>query len=100
MVKFLIWKIYWINRFQEILFKERGGKKNIIKEEKVTSNFAFATVVTINNIKKGGKLNLNNIWVKRPGTGEIKASEFHKILGKRVNKDIKIDTHLKLKDII
>jgi len=84
----------------EVLFRERGGKKNIIKEEKVTSNFAFATVVTINNIKKGGKLNLNNIWVKRPGTGEIKASEFHKILGKRVNKDIKIDTHLKLKDII
>ena len=84
----------------EVLFRERGGKKNIIKEEKVTSNFAFATVVTINNIKKGQRLNLNNIWVKRPGSGQIKASEFHKILGKRVNKDIKIDTHLKFKDII
>lgn len=83
----------------DILFRERGGMKNIIKEEKVTSNFAFATVVTINNIRKGQRLNLNNIWVKRPGTGQIKASEFHKILGKRVNKNIKIDTHLKLKDI-
>ena len=49
----------------EVLFKERGGK-NIIKEEKVTSNFAFATVVAIKNIKKGEKLNLNNVWVKRP----------------------------------
>ena len=56
--------------------------------------------MTINNIKKGQRLNLNNIWVKRPGSGQIKASEFHKILGKRVNKDIKIDTHLKFKDII
>ena len=84
----------------EILFRERGGKKNIIKEEKVTSDFAFATVVTINNIKKGQRLNHKNIWVKRPGTGQIRASEFHKILGKKVNKDIKIDTHLKFKDII
>ena len=58
----------------EVLFRERGGKKNIIKEEKVTSNFAFATVVTINNIKKGQRLNLNNIWVKRPGSGQIKAN--------------------------
>ena len=87
-------------RGSEILFRERGGKKNIIKEEKVTSDFAFATVVTINNIKKGQRLNHKNIWVKRPGTGQIRASEFHKILGKKVNKDIKIDTHLKFRDII
>ena len=86
-------------RGTEILFKERGGKKNIIREEKVTSNFAFATVVTIKDIKKGQKLDLKNVWVKRPGTGEIKASEFHKILGKKVNKDIKIDTHVRLRDI-
>ena len=86
-------------RGTEVLFKERGGKKNIIKEEKVTSNFAFATVVAIKNIKKGEKLNLNNVWVKRPGTGQIKAAEFHKILGKKLNKDIKIDTHLRFKDI-
>ena len=83
----------------EVLFKERGGKKNILKEEKVTSNFAFATVVAIKNIKKGEKLNLNNVWVKRPGTGQIKAAEFDKILGKKINKNIKIDTHLKLRDI-
>ena len=86
-------------RGTEVLFKERGGKKNIIKEEKVTSNFAFATVVAIKNIKKGEKLNLNNVWVKRPGTGQIKAAEFHKILGKKINKNIKIDTHLKFRDI-
>ena len=83
----------------EILFKERGGKKNTIKEEKVTSNFAFATVVTLKEIKKGEKLNLKNIWVKRPGTGEIEASKFTKILGKRATRDINKDTHLKIRDI-
>ena len=55
--------------------------------------------MAIKNIKKGEKLNLNNVWVKRPGTGQIKAAEFDKILGKKINKNIKIDTHLKLRDI-
>ena len=36
----------------KILFYEKEVKK-IIKEEKVTSDFAFATVVAIKNIKKG-----------------------------------------------
>ncbi len=83
----------------EVLFKERGGKKNKIKEEKVTSNFAFATVVTLKKIKKGEKFNLDNIWVKRPGSGQIKASEFAKVLGKNASKNINEDTHLRKRDI-
>lgn len=83
----------------EILFYERGGKKNTIKEEKVTSDFAFATVVSIKNIKKGEKFSYENLWIKRPGTGQIKASEFDKILGKKATKDISIDKHLKFTDI-
>ena len=86
-------------RASEILFFERGGKKNIIKEEKITSDFAFATVVVIKDIKKGERFTHENLWVKRPGTGEIKASEFQKILGKKVNKDLKKDVHLRYIDI-
>ena len=86
-------------RGSEVIFLERGGKKGIIKEEKVTSDFAFATVVTIKKIKKGQKLNKNNIWVKRPGTGEIRASEFENLLGKKVNKNINNDVHLRFRDI-
>ena len=83
----------------KILFYERGGQKNLIKEEKVTSDFAFATVVAIKNIKKGEKFSYENLWVKRPGTGKIKASEFNKILNKKASRNIKKDTHLKLEDI-
>ena len=36
-----------------------------------------------------------NIWVKRPGTGEIKAAEFKKILGKTAAFNIKQDQQLK-----
>ena len=42
--------------------------------------------MSIQNIKKGEKFSKKNIWVKRPGTGEIKAEEFYKILGKKKQK--------------
>tara|TARA_B100000989_G_C19488530_1_gene448653 strand:- start:76 stop:1107 length:1032 start_codon:yes stop_codon:yes gene_type:complete len=83
----------------KILYKQRGGIKNIIQEEKVTSDFAFATVVSIKNIKAGEKFSKENIWVKRPGTGEVKASEYSKILGKTCKNNICIDQHIKKEDI-
>lgn len=78
----------------------RGGKKEAAKEEQVTIDFAFATVVAIKDIRKGEKLSMENIWVKRPGTGEIHAEHFNSLLGKMVKKSIKKDTQLKFSDII
>ncbi len=77
----------------------RGGKKEAAKEEQVTIDFAFATVVTIKAIKKGEKLTKENIWVKRPGTGPIRAEHYNELLGKIVNKDIDFDEHIDWSDI-
>ena len=77
----------------------RGGKKVAAKEEQVTIDFAFATVVTTKNLKKGDILTKENIWVKRPGTGEIKAEHYDSLIGKVVNKDIENDEHLSWADI-
>lgn len=77
----------------------RGGKKVAAKEEQVTIDFAFATVVTTKNLKKGDILTKENIWVKRPGTGEIKAGHYESLIGKRINKDIENDEHLSWADI-
>jgi len=77
----------------------RGGKKEATKEEQVTIDFAFATVVTIKPINKGEKLTKENIWVKRPGTGAIKAEHYNELLGKTVNKDIETDEHIDWNDI-
>lgn len=76
-----------------------GGKKIILKEEQPTINFAYACVVSIENIKKGEKLTRANIWVKRPGTGEIKAEKYEKILGKTARKNIPKDTQLRWNQI-
>ena len=81
------------------LSKMRGGKKEPAEEEQVTIDFAFATVVTIANIKKGEMFTKENIWVKRPGTGEIKASSYNDILGKISKRDIENDSHLLLADL-
>lgn len=81
------------------IYKMKGGKKEPAHEEKVTIDFAFATVVTTKHLKKGDTLTHDNIWVKRPGIGEIKAEDFNNILGKKVIKDINFDEHLKWSDI-
>jgi N-acetylneuraminate synthase len=77
----------------------RGGVKEAAKEEQVTIDFAFATVVTIKPLKKGDILTKENIWVKRPGTGEIKAEYYNELLGKCVNKNIECDEHLSWSDL-
>ena len=83
-----------------ILFSQRGGSKEPAKEEQVTIDFAFATVVSIADISKNDTFTKENLWVKRPGTGEILAAEYQNILGKKANKFIPNNTHLRKEDII
>lgn len=64
------------------VWEARGGGKTILKEEQPTINFAYACVVAIQNIKKGECFTKENIWVKRPGTGQIRAAHFENVLGK------------------
>ena len=62
-------------------------------------DFAFASVVSIKEIKKGQLLNKKNIWVKRPGTGPFYAKDYKKLLDCKAKKDIGIDKHIKKEDI-
>lgn len=78
----------------------RGGKKEPAKEEQLTMNFAFATVVATKNIKAGEVLTKDNIWVKRPGTGNIHAEHYEKLIGKKVKRDLLKDEHLKWSDLL
>lgn len=77
----------------------RGGKKEPAKEEQVTIDFAFATVCTIKPIAKGELFTKENIWVKRPGTGEILADKYEGILGETATRAIDNDEQLTWKDI-
>lgn len=77
-----------------LIHKALGGTKAILPEEQVTIDFAYASCVTIASIKKGEVLTKANLWVKRPGTGEILAEHFEGLLGKAATRDIGPDTQL------
>ncbi len=80
----------------EEVYLMKGGHKKAIPEEQVTIDFAFASVVSIKNIKKGEIFTKDNIWVRRPGTGEIPAEQYEKILGKSASVDIPNDALLSM----
>lgn len=80
--------------------KMRGGEKVAAKEEQITIDFAFATVVSTKPIAKGEIFTKDNIWVKRPGTGEIYAENYNSILGAKAKVDIPKDVHLRFEDIM
>jgi N-acetylneuraminate synthase len=80
------------------IWQMRGGTKQPAQEEQVTIDFAFATVCSIQDIKKGDLLTKDNIWVKRPGTGKILAEHYNGILGKRATRTIQNDEQLGYED--
>lgn len=74
---------------------ERGGTKGIVEGEKATIDFAYASVVSTTTIKKGELLTRENIWVKRPGTGEYLAEDYESLIGKLAITDIDANIQIK-----
>ena len=82
------------------IFDARGFNKEPVEEEGPTIAFAFASVVCIRDISKGETLTEDNIWVKRPGNGELLADSFDKVIGLLARNDIEADEQIEAKDII
>lgn len=76
------------------IFSALGGRKTALLEEQPVKEFALASVVAIKDIKKGDILNKTNVWVKKPGNGEIAAKNLQSVLGKTVKVDIKRNQQL------
>lgn len=64
------------------IFAARGGSKTILPIERPVIDFAYASVVTIADVKAGEELSTDNVWVKRPGDGPIMASDLESVLGR------------------
>jgi sialic acid synthase SpsE len=76
-----------------------GGHKTILAEEQPTIDFAYACVVSTCDIQAGEALTEKNVWVKRPGTGEIKASDYEGILGRTARANLTRNTQIKWSDL-
>ncbi len=80
------------------IFEQRNGNKNeLLTDERRTKKFAFPSVASIKSIKKGEKFSYKNIFLKRPGNGQLKAEDLKKILGKRSKIDIVKNVQIKKK---
>jgi sialic acid synthase SpsE len=82
-----------------LLKQMRGGTKGPVREEQPTIDFAYASVVTIENIRRGEPLTRESIWVKRPGTGSILAEDYENVLGRTASHDIAADTFVAWEDL-
>ncbi len=84
----------------KIIWEARGGKKDILSEEKPVTDFAYASIVSIKAIKVGDVFSLDNIWVKRPGNGKLLADSYDKVLGMVSKTNINIDKQIGPEDIV
>ncbi|MDD5669794.1 MAG: N-acetylneuraminate synthase family protein [Candidatus Omnitrophica bacterium] len=74
-----------------------GNKKLVHKKEKQIRAWAFRSIVSTRNIKKGEVVKEDMIWSKRPGTG-IPSYMYSKLIGLKAKKDIPANTLLAWRD--
>jgi sialic acid synthase SpsE len=86
-------------RGSRAVFDALGGGKTILPEEQPTIDFAYACVVTTREVEEGEVFSAANVWVKRPGTGEIKARDFDRVLGSRAARPIPANVQLRWEDL-
>lgn len=87
-------------RGSKAIHQAMGGSKTILAEEQPTIDFAYACVVTTTDIAAGEELTKENIWVKRPGTGEIKALHYSEVLGRKVKEALPRNTQVKWANLL
>ena len=76
----------------------RAGTKHLLPEEEVTRTFAYSSVVCTKRILRGDIFTEDNIWVKRPGTGEIPAKDYDQVLGAKATRNIESGEQLRRSD--
>lgn len=82
------------------VYQAKGGGKDILPEEQGVIDFAYACVVSTKQIKAGEAFTEDNIWVKRPGTGEIKADQYEHMLTKVASVYIEPNKQISKADVV
>ena len=86
-----------IDRSRELWMAANNSKSRSAGEE-ATYQFARSSVVAIRDLEIGTKLSEDDIWVRRPGTGEIPGYEFDEMIGKVLKFPVKNGSQLRRSD--
>ncbi len=87
-----------IDRSKEIFTAINNPKVRTIPENEVYK-FARGSVVADRDIKEGEIINSDDIWARRPGSGEISVDDFEKVIGLKANITLKKNQQIKWRDL-
>ena len=89
---------FLIDRSREIWVAANNDKQRSGPEEDVY-RFARASVVADADLPAGHVITEQDIWARRPGSGEIAGYEFDKVVGRRLTRAVTRNTQLKWSDL-
>lgn len=69
------------------------------KPEDAVYLFARGSIVADKDLVAGSVISESSIWSRRPGTGEIAASEYDRLIGRRITRNIKRNEQLSWSDL-
>lgn len=84
---------YLIDRSAEIHTALQNPKERTKAEEPVY-RFARSSIVADKDLEKGHLIEEKDIWVRRPGTGDIPGFDFDKVVGQRLARAVTRNTQL------
>jgi N-acetylneuraminate synthase len=86
-----------IDRSREIWIAANNPKQRSKPEEDVY-RFARGSVVADRDLPAGHVIAEADIWARRPGSGEIAAYDFDKVVGKRLTRAVRRNQQLRWED--
>ena len=89
---------FLISRASEIHISAKNPKVRSKMEEDVYL-FARGSVVADKELEKGAIIDEADIWARRPGSGEIAAYDFDKVIGRRLLRRVKRNEQIKWSDL-
>ncbi|MCC5965022.1 MAG: N-acetylneuraminate synthase family protein [Natronohydrobacter sp.] len=89
---------FLIDRSREIWIAANNPKQRSAPEEDVY-RFARGSIVADADLPAGHVIREQDIWARRPGSGEIAAFEFDAVLGKRLKRAMTRNTQLRWSDL-
>jgi N-acetylneuraminate synthase len=89
---------FLIDRSREIWTALHNPKERTAPEEDVY-RFARGSVVADLDLPQGHVIGESDIWARRPGSGEIAAYDFDKVVGKRLTRAVKRNQQLRWSDL-
>ena len=89
---------FLIDRSKEIWIAANNPKQRTAPEEDVY-RFARGSVVADLDLPEGHVITEADIWARRPGSGEIPAYDFDKVVGKHLTRAVSRNTQLKWEDL-